>query len=196
MTFWPVSMARQIGETFQQYFGDELPARSFSRCIATTRTCCTRPSLRFRRQSLSLAALRNMTARILVIFLMGQLCIFPAESLPDLDFRTAVKLAEEADMVIDFDPVKQTIDLGITQYSSGRKVRFKMEDLEGFFDSQRHKKHIVVIFEKRQLAKPEMTKIIGVLKDYFLAQGYQRVTVQQYLAVGRGTYLDHKQAEP
>lgn len=133
-----------------------------------------------------------MIARILVIFLMGQLCIFSAESLPDLDSHTAVKLAEEADMVIDFDPVKQTIDLGITQYSSGRKIRFKMADLEGFFDSQRHKKHVVVIFEKRRLAKLEMTKIIGVLKDYFLARGYQRVTVQQYLAFGRGSYLDHK----
>ncbi len=139
-----------------------------------------------------------MSARFLAIFLFSHVCTFSDGGASDAHSDLAMNLDAKADMVIDFDPERKTVDLGITQFDpsdgSRRRVRFGLDDLKFFFDSRKHKNHIVIVFEKVRVPRSEMKLLLDSLKEYFVDRGFQRVTVQQHYATGRSTYLDYNPA--
>lgn len=107
--------------------------------------------------------------------------------------KKAFKLAKNADIVIDYNSAGE-LDLRIRDGSKGRNyVDFKLADLVDYFDEQRHKDLIVIVFDKSMRSREQAYKEAGVLKDYFIARGYKRICVQQGYSTCRGIYLDHRE---
>jgi hypothetical protein len=106
----------------------------------------------------------------------------------------AFELEEKADFVADYSTDgKLDIGVGRTDKAQGihHSIRFSLEELEGFFDDQRHKDMIVVVVAKNVWTDEELQNHVLKLRDYFVARGYKKVVIQQGLGGGRGIHLEH-----
>ncbi len=108
------------------------------------------------------------------------------------------KLEATADLVVCYDPHNKEIDLGIGRSDGHTRevVPFSLDALYKFFDDQRHKNLIVIIFEKHMLDDAELQVEVNRIRDYFVSRGYKRISIQQGLGGGRGEHLDYKVEQP
>ncbi len=106
----------------------------------------------------------------------------------------AFKLEEEADFVAWYS-LDGKLDVGVGRTDKKENlyhsIKFSLEELEGFFDKQKHKNLIVVGIQKQNLTKEVLEMHITKLRDYFVARGYARVVIQQAYGNGRGIHLEH-----
>lgn len=133
------------------------------------------------------------------LFIVGRL---GAEAAPE-SARNSFVLEQDADVVIYYTPGN---DQGGMEISVGpqkdnkpptviRKEKFSAtsEGLARFFDQQPRKNLIVIVYRKNQLEDVECKAIATKLKDYFLARGYKRISIQQATAgLSRPVYMDYQ----
>lgn len=107
----------------------------------------------------------------------------------------AFKIEADADLVVEYTgDGKMDIDIGRLSTFSDIQARtpvfFDPDELIGFFDGQRHKKLVVVIFRKSTRDDTAIQAEVSKLNAYFKDRGYRRVVIQQYYAFSRGTHSD------
>ncbi len=87
------------------------------------------------------------------------------------------------------------LDIGIGRTDKEQNlhhpIKFTLEELEGFFDGQKHKELIVVTVHKHVWTKQELAEHVTRLRDYFIARGYKRIVIEQAYASGRGIHLEY-----
>lgn len=120
----------------------------------------------------------------------------PDAPVKDQDER-AFALETAADFVVKYtDDGKFDIGVGRLTSIEGREMKgrkphyFELEELEGFFDGQRHKSLIVVILHKSTRSQEEIKAEVAKLNSYFKDRGYKRIVIQQYLAFSRPILSD------
>jgi hypothetical protein len=106
----------------------------------------------------------------------------------------AFELERKADFVADYS-TDGKLDIGVGRTDKAQNIhhpiRFSLEELDGFFDDQRHKDLIVVVVAKNVWSDEELKKHLLKLRDYFVARGYKKVAIQHGLGGGRGIHLEH-----
>ena len=104
------------------------------------------------------------------------------------------RLEKQADIVVDYSADRR-IDIGIGEVDR-RGIRNIVDhdpsDLISFFDQQRHKDLVVVVFAKRLRSHEDLSGEIAHVKRYFEDRGYRRISIQQAGAQGRGEHLDYR----
>jgi len=113
--------------------------------------------------------------------------------------RRAFDLESKADFVTRYS-TDGKLDVGIGRTDKVQNlhhpIRFTLEELEGFFDDQKHKGLIVVIVAKHVWTDEELADHVTRLRDYFVDRGYQRIVIEQAYGSGRGIHLDHPEPKP
>ncbi|MEP4079066.1 hypothetical protein [Haloferula sp.] len=113
--------------------------------------------------------------------------------------RRAFDLESKADFVAWYS-TDGKLDIGVGRADKERNIhypiRFALDELEGFFDDQRHKGLIVVTVAKHVWADDELNEHLERLRDYFIARGYERIVIEQAYASGRGIHLEHPKPKP
>lgn len=99
----------------------------------------------------------------------------------------AFRIEADADIVVEYTGDGK-MDIDIIQART--PVFFDPDELIGFFDRQRHKKLIVVIFHKSTRDDTAIQAEVSKLNAYFKDRGYRRVVIQQYYGFSRGTHSD------
>jgi|GEM_PF-4864753 len=106
----------------------------------------------------------------------------------------AFELEEKADLVANYSTAGK-LDIGIGRTDKAQSLHhpiyFPLEELEKFFNNQRHKNLIVVVVAKNVWTDEEFQKNVLKLRDYFVARGYKKIVIQQGLGAGRGIHLEH-----
>ena len=86
------------------------------------------------------------------------------------------------------------INVGKLETSYGITSRnpqvFNPSELILFFDEQRHKNLIVVMFNKNTWTDAEEKTEIAKVNTYFRDRGYKRIVIQQFTSWGRPTLSD------
>lgn len=131
--------------------------------------------------------------------------ITPSESDSAVRFSEETRRAFDLESKADFVAWYSTdgkLDVGIGRTDKAQNlhhpISFKLEELEGFFDDQKHKTLIVVTVAKHVWTDKELADHVTRLRDYFIDRGYRRIVIEQAYASGRGIHLEHpepKQAE-
>lgn len=106
----------------------------------------------------------------------------------------AFEMEKQADFVADYaTDGKLDIGIGRTDNEQGihHSIRFSLEELEDFFDDQRHKNSIVVVVAKNLWTDEELQNHVLKLRDYFIARGYKKVIIQKGSGGGRGIHLEY-----
>ena len=107
----------------------------------------------------------------------------------------AFELERSADFVANYSTGGK-LDIGIGRTDKAKKIQssisFSLEELETFFDVQRHKDLIVVVVAKNTWSDKELQNHVAKLRDYFVARGYKKVAIQQGLGAGRGIHLEYE----
>jgi hypothetical protein len=107
----------------------------------------------------------------------------------------AFELERKADFVANYS-TDGKLDIGVGRTNKAQNIqhpiRFSLEELDGFFDEQRHKGLIVVVVEKNVWSDEELKKHVLKLRDYLVARGYKKVVIQQGLGGGRGIRLEYE----
>ena len=127
----------------------------------------------------------------------------PAKVTENVDFseetKRAFRLESEADFVAWYS-TDGKLDIGVGRTDKKRNlhhpIRFTLEELEGFFDGQKHKGLIVVTVAKNVWTDDELSEHLTRLRDYFVARGYKRVVIEQAYGFGRGIHLEHPKPKP
>lgn len=102
---------------------------------------------------------------------------------------------KSADFVVRYsgDDVFE-IGVGTTTTRDGVEIfsprSFPADELISFFDRQRHKQLVVVIFEKGVLFKGTRQDEVTKIHSYFKERGFKRIVIQQARANGRPTLSD------
>jgi hypothetical protein len=119
-----------------------------------------------------------------------------APSPPD-DTERAFALEKAADFVVKLtDDGKFDIGVGRITSTEGsewnglKHVYFEQDELVSFFDRQRHKDLIVVIFHKSSRKSEAVRKEVAKMNAYFKDRGFKRIVIQQLLAFSRPIYSD------
>jgi len=126
----------------------------------------------------------------------------PADAVPD-HLKDLFKMEDEADVLIyyqpDFEKNNMEIRCGPKQDKNAREAVRKetfsptSEPLLKFFDDQPRKNLIVIVYEKNMLGDAECRAKATILKDYFVARGYKRISIQQASnGLSRMIYADYK----
>ncbi len=109
--------------------------------------------------------------------------------------QRAFALEKSADFVVQYSG-DEMFDIGVgkTTTSEGVKIfsprGFPADELISFFDRQRHKQLVVVIFEKGVPFKGSQQDEVTKVHTYFKERGYKRIVIQQFRATGRPTLSD------
>jgi hypothetical protein len=109
--------------------------------------------------------------------------------------QRAFALADSADQVVRYEG-DEMFDIGIGKTTTREGVKgfsprsFPADELISFFDRQRHKQLVVVIFEKRVSYKGTQQDEVTKIHAYFKERGYKRIVIQQARATGRPTLSD------
>ena len=104
------------------------------------------------------------------------------------------KLETAADFVAWYS-TDGKLDIGVGRTDKQQfhyPIQFSLEELENFFDDQKHKDLIVVGIHKNTWSDQELQSHVIKLRDYMVARGYSRVVIQQGYAFGRGIHLDYR----
>ena len=109
----------------------------------------------------------------------------------------AFAVEESADIVAEHT-MDGKFDIGVGRLVSvegiemgGRKPQyFDRDELVGFFNRQKHKEVIVLIFHKSMRNHEEDMIEVAQMNAYFKERGYERIVIQQYRAFGRPTLSD------
>jgi hypothetical protein len=113
--------------------------------------------------------------------------------------RRAFDLESKADFVAWYS-TDGKLDIGVGRTDKERNIhypiRFALDELEGFFDDQRHKRLIVVTVAKHVWTDKELAEHLTRLRDYFIARGYERIVIEQAYSSGRGIHLEHPKPKP
>ncbi len=116
---------------------------------------------------------------------------------PPDDTERAFALEKAADFVVKLtDDGKFDIGVGRITSTEGsewkglKHVYFEQDELVSFFDLQRHKDLIVILFHKSSRKSEEVRKEVAKMNAYFKDRGYKRIVIQQLLAFGRPIYSD------
>ncbi len=101
-------------------------------------------------------------------------------------------LIESADMVADYTfRGRININVGKLEGNVHHPITFNLEELEYYFDKQKHKDLIVIWFDKRaQVDGEKIQKLVEQLNKYFFQRGYKRIVLLQGLGDGVGLYSD------
>jgi hypothetical protein len=106
-------------------------------------------------------------------------------------------LEKAADYVVHYtDDGKFDIGVGRLNSVEGREwkslksVYFEQDELVSFFDRQRHKDLIVILFHKSSRGSDAVRKEVAKMNAYFKDRGYKRIVIQQLLAFGRPILSD------
>ena len=136
-----------------------------------------------------------MTLHSLVLCLLLSSPLAAGPFLKDVSSEAAMRIEQEADIVVVYNHNKR-LDLGINQRSESGMVRLDHTPAEliSFFNAQKHKALIVVIFVKNAWAQEKLYESVEELTAYFLDMGYERVVIQQARGFGRETYSDKTKA--
>jgi hypothetical protein len=107
----------------------------------------------------------------------------------------ALALERSADLVVQYTgDGKLDIGIGKVTTADGQVSRtpkcFPADELVDFFDQQRHKNLLVLIFHKSSRSDDEIKSEVTRLNDYFKDRGYKRIVIQQHYASSRGTHSD------
>jgi hypothetical protein len=107
--------------------------------------------------------------------------------------KRAFEQVAAADFVVSYSTDgKLNIGVGRTDRQGVHSpIAFSPEELERFFDNQRHKDLIVVVVAKNVWSDEEVKNHVLKLRDYFVARGYKKVVIQQGSGSGRGIHLEH-----
>lgn len=110
----------------------------------------------------------------------------------------AFELEARADFVIGFCPRDNRFDIGVGRVDDeGRHPeRFAYAQLEHFFQSQKHRDLIVVIFNKNTCTNDEIQSRVVELNRFFFQVGFKRVVIQQGYGSGRGIWSDRTNSAP
>ena len=152
--------------------------------------------------------LRRFTSSFALVVLFS--CVEAGEKMPGLpsggapvQFSDETKRAFDLESKADFVAWYSTdgkLDVGIGRTDKAQNlhhpIRFTLDELEGFFDDQKHKGLIVVTIAKHVWTDDQLADHITRLRDYFIARGYQRIVIEQAYASGRGIHLEHPEPKP
>jgi len=144
------------------------------------------------------------------VLLVGPLVVEAADPIPGVpdggapvQFSEETKRAFNLEAAADFSAWYSTdgkLDVGIGRRDKAQNInypiRFTLEELEGFFDDQKHKGLIVVTVAKNVWTDEELGDHVTRLRDFFIDRGYQRIVIEQAYASGRGIHLDHRERKP
>lgn len=113
--------------------------------------------------------------------------------------QRAFRLESEADFVAWYS-TDGKLDIGVGRTDKEQNlhhpIRFTLDEVEGFFDDQRHKGLIIVTVAKHVWTDQELAKHIIRLRDYFVARGYKRIVIEQAYGSGRGIHLEYPEPKP
>ncbi len=113
--------------------------------------------------------------------------------------KRAFRLESESDFTAWYS-TDGKLDIGVGRIDKAQNlqhpIRFTLDELEGFFDDQKHKGLIVVTVAKHVWTDEELSERITRLRDYFIARGYKRIVIEQAHASGRGIHLEYPQSKP
>ena len=115
-------------------------------------------------------------------------------------FSKQLKRAPMTDLGADFEVWYSTdgkLDIGVVRADKGKnphhRMMFTMDDLEGFFDGQKHKGFILVTIAKNAWKDEELNEHLERLTGYFFARGYERIMIEQaHGGLGRLIHLDYQ----
>ena len=87
---------------------------------------------------------------------------------------------KNADFVAYYSTNKK-LDIGIGPSRDGvdHLIKFDLNELERFFDKQKHKNIIVLVIESHRLSNEKIKTHAKTLYDFFIARGYKKVIIQQ-----------------
>ena len=127
----------------------------------------------------------------------------PIKPTKELEFSNETKrafdLESKADLVAWYS-TDGKLDIGIGRTDKTQNlhhpISFTLDELEHFFDRQKHKDLIVVTVAKNVWTDEELTGHVNRLRDYFIARGYKRIVIEQAYGSGRGIHLEYPAPKP
>ena len=136
-----------------------------------------------------------------VLVIIPKLDAPPADAVPKT-LEDFFKMEHDADVVIYYDPDHEKNNMKITlgpvqdnnTHVAARNETFSptSAQLQKFFNDQPRKNLIVIVYEKNVLEDAESMAKAIVLKDYFVARGYKRISIQQATnGLSRRIYVDY-----
>ncbi len=136
-----------------------------------------------------------------VLVIIPKLDAPPADAVPKT-LEDFFKMEHDADVVIYYDPDHEKNNMKITlgpvqdnnTHAAVRNETFSptSAQLQKFFNDQPRKNLIVIVYEKNVLEAAESMAKAIVLKDYFVARGYKRISIQQATnGLSRRIYVDY-----
>jgi hypothetical protein len=111
------------------------------------------------------------------------------------DTRRAFDTERKADIAVEYTADrKMDINVGPREKHGEIVVRnprlFEPDELIPFFDGQRRKGLVVVMFHKNTWTDDEENMEVARMNAYFRDRGYKRIVIQQFRAWGRPTLSD------
>ena len=97
-----------------------------------------------------------------------------------------------ADMEVTING-RDKVDIGVVSVADDAQtpVTFTFGELQGFFSKQRHKKFIVVTYEKNAPSGDLKDSIKGI-REYFVSAGYERILFLHGHSSGVVVHEDHR----
>jgi hypothetical protein len=111
------------------------------------------------------------------------------------DTQRAFDTEKKADITVEYTAdLKMDINVGpLTKHGDivSRSPRlFEPDELISFFDDQKRKQLVVVMFHKNTWSDDKEKMQIARVNEYFRDRGYQRIVIQQFRGWGRPTLSD------
>jgi hypothetical protein len=106
----------------------------------------------------------------------------------DDESSKALEQEKQADLVVNYSTAG---DFRV----KGSEQALAPEEAAEFFDQQSKKDFLVVIVAKNTWSEEQLGQQIEKLRNFFVARGYRKISIQQGLGGGRGIHLEHSAEE-